>query len=320
MGRLYASIDVGTNTLRLLIAEVEPGGRLIPIVKERVITRLGEGFDGRIKEGAADRTIQALKGFSERLSSFPVERMRVVGTSVLRRAVDGKAFVERVFKETGLRIETISGKEEAILSARGVLSVIGENGRALMFDVGGGSTEYIFYDNGVKACHSIDLGVVALAETFLTSDPPGREELEEMEGRVRGRIEELMEGVKRQGVDPSPFSGDRATLVGTAGTPTTLAAIDQAMEVYDPQRINGYRLSYSTVEGRYRRLASLPIEERREVVGLERGREDVIIPGAAIVLKTMEVFGFHDMVVSDAGLLEGLIYGLLRPYFPSCAD
>lgn len=309
---IYASVDVGTNALRLLIAEVGPTGRLIPIVKERTITRLGEGFDGRIKKGAAERTLKALKVFSEKLSSFQVEKVRVVGTSVLRRAANGRGFVERVFKETGLRIEVISGREEAILSAKGVLAAIDGSRRVLIFDVGGGSTEYIFYEDGIKGCHSIDLGVVSLAEAFLSADPPKEEELKMMEGVVEGRIKGLLDMVEKDGVDPSTYSEDGAVLVGTAGTPTTLAAIDQALKRYDPDRINGYLLSYSTVEGIYRRLASLPVEERRRVVGLERGREDVIIPGTAIVLKTMEVFGFHKMIVSDAGLLEGVIYGLLE--------
>ncbi len=309
--RVYSSIDVGTNTLRLLIARVGPSG-IHPLLKERVITRLGEGFDREIKERAAERTIRALKGFRERLKSYPVEGIRAVGTSVLRRARNGKEFVERVLKETGITIEVISGEEEALLSARGVLSVI-RDGRVLIFDVGGGSTEYIFYNDGVEGCFSIDLGVVSLTEAFLTSDPPCGEDLKEMEREVEGRLREFHSSLEVRGVAPGSYTGGKALLVGTAGTPTTLAAIDQALEEYDPERINGYDLSYSTIEAIYRRLISLPLEERRGIVGLERGREDVIIPGAMVVMKTMEVFGFDRMKVSDAGLLEGIIYSMVEP-------
>ncbi len=312
MGRIQASIDVGTNTLRLLIADVGSDGRVHPIVKERVITRLGEGFDGEIKERAAERTLEALKTFAQRLSAFPVERMRAVGTSVLRRASNREWFIERAVRETGIRIDVISGREEAFLSAIGALSVVGDGRRALIFDVGGGSTEYIFYERGIRTCHSIDLGVVSLTEAFLHTDPPAPRELEGMEEVVEEGIMGLIDLIRQEGFDPSFYSRG-GLLVGTAGTPTTLAAIDQALRTYDPERINGYRLSFRTIQEIYRRLTSLSVRERMGVVGLERGREDVIIPGTVVVLKTMSLFGFQEMVVSDAGLLEGVIYRFLEP-------
>ena len=315
MRRRYASIDVGTNTLRLLIGLPDPGNGFIPVFRDRAITRLGGSFteEGRIDRSAALRSIDALRKFSESLSKFNVDCFKAVGTSVLRRANNsGDAFLEEVLRETGLEIEVISGEEEALLTLKGVLLVIGRKRNFVVMDIGGGSTEYIFGGGGEeKGVYSIDMGVVSLTEKHLTSDPPTDNELSCIEREIEGIIKALQSNVREDKIDLSSFSDGSAILSGTAGTPTTLAAIDQGMDTYRPEMVNGYTLSVSKLRDMYKYLSHLTIMERRAIPSLEKGREDLIISGIAIILKTMDTFDFKEMIVSDSGLLEGVLLKLM---------
>ncbi len=308
-----ASIDIGTNTLRLLVAEVErPEAGLTPLVYKRAITRLGgsytdeTGIDGE----AAERTLRALVTFRETIDQYRVERTKAVATSVVRRARNRDWFLEEARKRTGLHINVISGKEEARLSVIGVLSVVGDGtAERLILDIGGGSTEFIVVRGArILGSWSMEMGVVHLAERHLRSDPPRHGELKAMEEEIKGVIGNLKENVSG---DPlTSFENNikrHVELVGTAGTVTTLASIDQNLEVYDRNRINNHVLERGRVEDLYHFLSGLTLEERKDILSLEKGREDLIIPGTAIVLAAMEAFGFDSMRVSDAGLLEGVI-------------
>ena len=311
----YGIIDIGTNTTRLLIAEIDEYKRLKVIARDRAIPRLGGGFtpDTGISQEAHKRALEVLRAFSKRLSDYPIRRIRVVGTSILRRARNRKRFIDDVKRETDLEIEVISGEEEGELSLKGVLTVIGDKGRGVVMDIGGGSTEFIFWDRGIKrGCWSIELGVVSLVERFLSSDPPFRDELEVMEQEIEGMIGRVFKKALQEGVIETRGGEGLSFLAGTAGTPTTLSAIDQSIGVdeYTPERINGYILGYERVKELYKKLSSMPLKERKRIRGLETGREDVIIPGTSIIIKTMEIFGFKEMVVSDAGLLEGAVLKL----------
>src|SRR3989338_789127 len=305
----WASIDIGTNTLRLLIADID-NKRLKPVFLKRIITRLGGGYTetAGIADKARERTIKALKLFSEKLKENRVEEVRAVATSVVRRAKNREEFLGGVREQTGLEVSTISGDEEARLSLRGVLSVIGHhNKRCLVVDIGGGSTEFIAVADGKMAgAWSLEMGVVHLTEKYLKTDPPTPYELNAMENEIKGVIANLKDLMSQS--LPSAFSLEPSALfIGTAGTITTLAAIDQGLEKYEPDKINNYILKYTAIKKIDNHLASLPLRQREEILSLEKGREDIIIPGAAIVLKAMEGFGFSSITVSDAGLLEGIL-------------
>ncbi len=310
----YASIDAGTNTFRLLVAEVS-SGELKPVLIRRVITRLGGGYteERGIDPAAAERALKALEGFASDIAANGVIDVCATATSVVRRAVNSAEFLAKVEKRSGICLNVISGKEEARLSLLGVLSVVKDGAhRRLVMDIGGGSTEYIASidsaDSGIAGAWSMEMGVVHLTERHLLSDPPKQSELDSMEAEIKGVINSLKAQMEADGVFPSDFSATPGTdFVGTAGTVTTLAAIDMGMEVYDSGKINNYKLSGKRVGELYRHLAGLTLKERKGIVSLEEGREDLIIAGAAITHLTMEAFGFDSMTVSDAGLLEGII-------------
>jgi len=311
----YASIDIGTNTLRLLIADVEDN-RVRPIYLKRVITRLGGGYreDTGIDPVSARRTVEALIGFARTAKEYDVACVKAVATSVVRRARNREDFLNEVLKRAGLMVEVISGDEEARLALLGVLSVIGNtNKHCLVIDIGGGSTEFIATVGGMMmGVWSMEMGVVHLTEDYLRSESPAVTELRGMEKEIEGMVDNLKGLMEKDGINPGDYSSKAgAILAGTAGTVTTLAALDQGLEIYDPKRINNYILTYNAVKRMYEWLASLTLGEREKILSLERGREDLIIPGSAIVLKAMEAFGFDRMTVSDAGLLEGILLNQL---------
>ncbi|MBI5893701.1 MAG: Ppx/GppA family phosphatase [Deltaproteobacteria bacterium] len=310
------SASIGTNTLRLLVAEmgdIDSGHKcplLQPLVVKRIITRLGGDFkeDVGIAETSIERAVDALKVFANIIKEQDVKDVFAFATSVVRRAKNKDKFIKRVFDETGIKINIISGDEEAGLSLLGVLSVIkNKNEKCLVIDIGGGSTEFIAVENDkMFGAWSMEMGVVHLTEEYLKSDPPAKNELNAMEREINGVIKKLKDLMNRD--LPSAFSLlPCASFVGTAGTITTLAAIDQNLETYAPEKVNNYVLDYDSVKRIYNHLSSLPLKERQKILSLEKGREDLIIPGAAIVLKTMDVFGFDSITVSDAGLLEGIL-------------
>lgn len=316
MSDKYASIDIGTNTLRLLIAEAHSyrpkTSSLKPVYLKRIITRLGGGYreDIGIAPEAQKRTINALELFAEKIKEHNVKEVKAVATSVVRRAKNKKEFLRNVLERTGLNVRVISGDEEARLSLLGVLSVVGnDKKRCLVVDIGGGSTEFIATSHGkMIGAWSMEMGVVHLTESRLKADPPTYGELEAMEMEITGVISNLKNLMEKDGCLPSAFGHNPETVfVGTAGTITTLAAIDQGLEKYDADKINNYVLSYKAIKKIYEHLASLPLRQREKILSLEKGREDIIIPGAAIALRTMEGFGFNSMTVSDAGLLEGIL-------------
>ena len=312
----YASIDIGTNTLRFLVAEID-NKKLKPIFLKRIITRLGGGYKEEIGIAAIaqERTIKALEFFSEKIREHGVQEVKAVATSVVRRAKNTKEFLNNVLKRTGIDVKIISGDEEARLSLLGVLSVIKAAAdlksmpKCLVVDIGGGSTEFIATIGGkMVGAWSMEMGVVHLTEKHLKTDPPTRHELNAMENEIKGVIANLKDLMKKDGCLPSAFSlQPSALLIGTAGTITTLAAIDQGLEKHNPEKINNHILSYGAIKKIYQHLASLPLKQREEILSLEKGREDIIIPGAAVVLKAMQEFGFDKMTVSDAGLLEGIL-------------
>jgi len=312
----YASIDVGTNTLRLLIAEDRGGGGgFRPLLYKRAITRLGGGYtvEAGMAPAAMERSIGAISEFSKIIRGYGVDRLRATATSVVRRAINRDAFTAEVRKRTGIERDVIDGTEEARLTLKGVMSVMaGLPERALVMDIGGGSTEFIATFEGRSAgSWSMEMGVVRLTEKYFRHDPPVEAERGLMEREIEGVIGELRGRMAQNGIAPSRY-GPPAAFVGTAGTITTLAALDLGLDEYDRDRINNHTLSRERVEHFYRCLSALTIREKEEILALEKGREDLIIPGAAITLSVMEAFGHDEVRVSDAGLLEGIVIEMIE--------
>ena len=309
---LLASLDLGTNTFRLLIAQVTDNATLIPIVTKRTIVRLGEGIDrnGTIQPHALETGIKTIKNFTQTINQHKVEKVFAVSTSAARTAKNGEEFIAKVLEQTGIPVRIVSGFEEAILTLKGIFSAVDcTTHKSLLFDIGGGSTELILTEDNVPLqIASIGLGVVHLAESLITSDPPTVEDLSSLRYYIKKLLYtiDIKSDILNRITDISQCS-----LIGTAGTVTTLAAIDQQLEHYDTQKINNYRLSLNRVEDIYHLLSSTSLDERKAIIGVEEGREKVILPGAAIVLEIMDYFKSNQLTVSDAGLLEGILLDAL---------
>lgn len=300
MNHPVAAIDLGTNTARLLIATLTPYRQ---ILLRRTITRLGGGFtrETGLSDEAMGRSLAALAGFAAELARHGVTRVRAVATSAVRDAVNGQAFCQRVQAETGIELAVIDGHEEAVLTLAGVSRVLTEQGGDLaVFDIGGGSTEYTLASAGKPLfSRSLPVGVVRLTE--------GKHGVAAMQDKIGRELEALRRQLTTDGV-LKRFCA--ATLIGTAGTATSLAAIQMQMADYDYRKVNNFVLTRPEVQAIFDQLLPLTPAERLGVTGLEPGREDLIIAGTLVVLETMRVFGFGALKVSDSGLLEGLILGL----------
>ena len=303
-----ASIDIGTNTVRLLIGELYRDRVIKKLHIERVITRLGEGFTenkGLIGKKAAERTIKALRSFGAVLREYGVVRLRAVATSAVRESSNGVAFKEQASHEAGIDIEIISGEEEARLTVDGVMeSVSVSTEDSVVFDIGGGSTEYIHVTGGrVITLISVPLGVVHLTEKYLINDISSE--------AVLSLLSEYIDSILASGLAEFDIQGEKSiSLIGTAGTPTTLAAIELKLDPYDPERVNDLILTGETIARIVNTLGAMTREERISVPGLEKGREDLIIAGALTVLCTLKRFSKDSLIVSDGGLLEGVLYSV----------
>lgn len=301
-----AGIDIGTNTLRLLIAEFSGDGIYRKVDSGRHITRLGEGLSGtgRLQDEAMERAIRVLKGFADKCDENNVNNIYAVATSAVREAANGVDFINNVKIRTGIDVNIISGDDEARLTMLGVCSGLEIADKdALLMDIGGGSTEFILTSKGeIVFKVSTDIGVVRFTEQYIKSDPPEEEEIEFLGGIIEDRLSKVGSVKGYSGVE----------FIGTAGTVTTLAAIDQMMRIYDPEKINGYRIKRDGVMKILKMIRSMTNKDRKELPGVEEGREDIILAGAMVVYKVMEWFGFDEMTVSDAGLREGLVVDLYK--------
>ncbi len=312
---ILASIDIGTNTTRLLIVEADAPSSFKRLYSDRVITRLGGGFSnrGRIANDAIERVIPVLCDFKDKVDSFNCEKVSAVATSVVREAENRDNFVQKVRERTGIKIEVISWEEEARRTLLGVFMGIPHNiERGLVYDIGGGSTEFILTD-GKRPVRLVgtDLGVVHLTERYLSSDPIKRDEYRRLEEEIKKKILKVKSEIYSHMGEDIGYKGG-SELIGTAGTITTLAAIDMDLFPYDSSMINGHIISINRIREILNDLMSKTLEERSDMPSLERGREDIIIPGSIIVINTMEILGFEKMIISDFGLREGIILNILE--------
>ncbi|MGH7422837.1 MAG: Ppx/GppA family phosphatase, partial [Candidatus Methylomirabilales bacterium] len=241
-----------------------------------------------------------LQRFAQRAKEQRVEEVLAVTTSAAREAKNRAEFLDRARREAGIDLRVISGEVEATLTALGVAHALGpDHATMLIVDIGGGSTEFTAFEQGrVTGYVSLPIGVVKLTEAHLESDPPSKEEIESAATSIRESIRQ---------VPPSLSIPAAAILVATAGTPTTLAAIDLGMTTYDGERVTGHRLSRKRIQELLDRLCSLPLAKRREIIGLEPARADVILSGTLLTREILDLFSFDELTVSDGGLREGVL-------------
>lgn len=295
---LSAAIDAGSNTLRLLLGNVV-AGRVAPECYHRRICRLAGGCSQQegLSLEARERTLAVFKDFATICRHAGIKQVRAVGTAAFRQAVNGEAFAARIRMATGLPLEIISGEAEAHYTALGVLSGLDPvPTQALILDIGGGSTEFILCREGEAVwSRSVALGVVTLTETYA------------VEEARRAAIAEALRSVRAELLRASSSCSSELVLVGTAGTVTTLAALDMQMAEYDWRRVNNYPLTYPVLKGWYDRLIKLDQQERESLPGMEPGRGDLIVAGLEILLSAMSGLESTHLIVSDFGLLEGLL-------------
>jgi len=293
-----ATVDIGTNSTRLLIADVNDGN-LRTIIKKGYVTRLGEGVreKGVLSKKSIEKTLEVLKEFKEIIDSFSVERVVVVTTEAARVAKNSMEFLERV-RSLGFNIEVISSREEAEIVFKANVLHFNPPGKVMTVDLGGGSTEIVYGDvNSIDYLESLKFGVVFLNERFIKSDPPASKELFEMESF----ISEQLKSVKRKINFSSNFN-----VYAVGGTITSVVSMEERMKVYDPNRVHGYKVTEELINKWYKALSSKRLMERKKVIGLEPGRADVIIPGLAFFKEFCSVFRIKEIIVSEIGLLYGL--------------
>jgi exopolyphosphatase/guanosine-5'-triphosphate,3'-diphosphate pyrophosphatase len=299
-----AAIDVGTNSVRLLAAEAQPPS-FRAVDRRLTITRLGEGVDRKkaLSAEALTRTLGCIAEYAAVCGELGVGHIRVAGTSAVRDARNRDELFDGVQRLTGTELEVLAGNEEARLTFLGALSDLAPEGSVLLVDIGGGSTELVYGALEPEGAISLNIGCVRLFERHLHSDPPSPRELEELREDAR----EQLAGA-RGVLDIS--KADR--LVGVAGTVTQLAALKAGTLVYDPDVTHHSVLSHGDVRRLARRLASLPVELRKQLPSLVPGRADVIVAGAEILLAVMDTFDAPEVLVSERDILDGLVLDLLE--------
>ena len=303
-----AAIDIGTNSVLLVIAAAEAAGPR-PVLERATITRMGEGVDKtrRLAPAAVERNLACLRAYAEDLRAHGSPKLDVVGTSALRDAEGAEAFLDEAERILGVRPRVIAGDEEARLTFRGALSGLSLRGRLLVFDVGGGSTELVVGDAAgatpPESRVSLDMGSVRLFERHVHGDPPSPAELANIEADIARQLASAAPLSLLGGAGP-------LTLVGVAGTVTTLKSLELGLPAYDSARVHGAVLTLSAVEVLCAKLASLSLAERQRLPGLQPKRADVIVAGSLIVRDLLRRAGATETVVSDRGVRFGLLDAL----------
>lgn len=313
-----AAIDCGTNSIRLLIADVA-NGVLTDIVRTLEVVRLGEGVDrtGRFSEAALERTLDATRRYAAECANHGVEKLRFVATSATRDAANRQVFIDAVNEIIGVQPEVISGAEEAALSFRGASSVLdalsGMNRGRLVVDLGGGSTELVLGSDSPASAHSMDVGCVRMTERNVHGDPPSREEQDRVRRDVNAAIDVAMRSVDL---------GEVREIIGVAGTITTVTAHALRLDHYDTDAIHGARLPIATVLDACEQLTAMTRAERTALPYMHPGRVDVI-PAGAVVWATVlrrtvgaaaaSGHSIDTVVTSEHDILDGVALSLVLP-------
>jgi exopolyphosphatase/guanosine-5'-triphosphate,3'-diphosphate pyrophosphatase len=296
---LLAAIDIGTNTIRMLVAK-RAGGSLRPVARVRRITGMGKDLraTGRIGDTEFRESISALKEFRERMDTLGVARYRACGTAGLREAGNRAAFLAAA-EAVGVKVEVITAGEEALQTWQGIHVRRRDGGGSIVMDIGGGSTEFIA-GPGRGDTVSLPIGVVVACGLLPISDPPEAWQIRNLRYYFSERISSGTSAWRRR----------FRRMIGTAGTFTTLAALDRKMTTYRPEKIDGYVMSRERLNYWEERLSKLTDAERLRLPGMEKGRERYIVPGVCQAVAAMENFRVNELIVSDAGFLEGILLGI----------
>jgi len=304
MKQPVASIDLGSHTARLLIARRSGSSRrLRPLVRKRAYIRLAEGFDRGGEEiigpDASARVLEVIQGFSSLIADFNVRQVYGVATGIIRDAINRDQFLEHIYEQTNIKIGLISGKREALLSGKGALSALNiKGGPFLVFDLGGGTTEF-FYDNrGKVEAKSVSLGAATLTKEFIRADPPDETELNSISKEIEKSLTSAHMELAREHV-----------VIGTGGSVTTLASMLHRIPVDDisPERVNGLKLTLPQVAACFEEMRNMNVEQRVGLSGLDQARANVIVAGALAVVGIMKYLGALELIVSMSDLLEGLL-------------
>jgi exopolyphosphatase / guanosine-5'-triphosphate,3'-diphosphate pyrophosphatase len=321
MSQPRAAVDVGTNSVRLLLVDGD-GQR---ITREMTVTRLGAGVDerGHLDDRALERTLETIGSYRQLWDEHGAEgRVRIAATSAVRDASDRERFFDGVRRLTGIDAEVLSGEEEAALSFRGAVAAVDAEVPPAVIDVGGGSTELIVGAGGggrafvghapvedapaLAGSVSLQLGCVRLTERHLAGDPPTDDEVTAARALVRARLDEADEVLREQGVDLRAVG----SLIGVAGTATTLAALALELDGYDEDRIHGTRIPARELHRLTDELTTMSTAERAALGPVQTGREDVLHGGALVLDEVLRRYGFAELIVSEADILDGLVASL----------
>ena len=300
-----AAVDVGTNSVRLLVAEAANGGGLLPVERLMTITRLGMGVDatGHLDDAALGRTLFCIEGYARRWRDLGAEQARISATSAVRDAADRDRFFDGVRERAGIEAEVLSGDEEAQTAFLGATAGSGGDAPYLVLDIGGGSTELILGTTGPEAMTSRQLGCVRLTERAIFEDPPSPADLERAQAVIDAELD---------AVEALVDARRATTLIGVAGTVTTIAALHLGLPEYEADAIHGTRVPAADVRRITAELAAVTSQERKALGPMAPGREDVIVAGALILSAVIERFGFDDVLTSESDILDGLALQMVR--------
>lgn len=300
-GPLYAAIDCGTNSTRLLLSDgTTPTERLMRV------TRLGQGVDrtGRLDPEAIERTLSVLRECRAEMDRHEVAGVRIAATSAARDAANREDFFGPAAEIVGAEPELLTGAEEAELSFKGATAELPPDaGTSLVVDIGGGSTEFAVGWHHVESSLSVDMGCVRMTEKHLLHDPPLPEELSNCLGEVEQHLEDVVREV--------PGAADAMRFIGLAGTVTTVAAVEIGLAEYDRDAIHHFVLTHEAAEDVFRTLATESVADRLHNPGLEPARADVIVGGLCVLVGIFRHFGYSECLVSEADILDGLVMSQL---------
>jgi exopolyphosphatase/guanosine-5'-triphosphate,3'-diphosphate pyrophosphatase len=299
-----AAIDCGTNSTRLLISR-GTGRQREALDRQNTITRLGQGVQatGRLDPQAIERTVAALRGYKESIDRQGVDAVRMTATSAARDAANSEELFDAAEAEIGTRPELITGEEEGQLSFAGATADLkASGGPFLVVDIGGGSTELMIGTDRVEDVRSLDLGCVRLTEKHLASDPPAPEELSNAIGEVTDELDRVLHAV--------PAMRRARTVVGLAGTVTTVAAVEIGLAEWDRDVIHHFRLTRAAAEDVFRTLATEALADRVHNPGLEAARADVIVGGCCVLVGLFRTLDIDELLVSEADILDGLVFSV----------
>jgi exopolyphosphatase/guanosine-5'-triphosphate,3'-diphosphate pyrophosphatase len=289
---------MGTNSTRLLVADVEDG-RVREVARDSTVTRLGRGVDtsGQLANEAIEDVCATVARYIAVYEELGAERVDAVATSAVRDAENREMFIAELRERFAIDARILDGAAEARLTYLGARAERHAQERTLVVDIGGGSTELVVGEGPeVSAYASLQAGTVRHTERHVAHDPPIAAELEALADDVRGLIDEALAGTALPHADVG---------IGVAGTPTSLAAVEQRLDPYDPELVHGYRLSLASIQRMLSELAVMPLEERLEVTGLHPGRAPTIVAGVVILIQVMRAFGLTEIEVSEHDILWG---------------